>query len=380
MNENKKGVKAKKHRVAHIEPSKPRNFVAKNAINTGAGAHKDKKKAMKQGDAKHKKLDYAESLELRLYQQLNELKDTTKASYKEKAKKQIKELEPHAKSGEYRDIAQRAIDRRKKGLQRVGEEKVDEVLPALGALAGGALAGAAGAGRLATTAATAVGRSVGSAVNKLLPNDDENTEEEFDSPEYNDEAGMAHTNLTTLARAVEGLMKAIEDGDNLPEWCQEKIAKSEQMLVSVWDYILSQKEQGIDPEVSEGKKKGVDGKACWPGFRYAGREQKADGTFKDKCEKISPRKEDLEEKLGPNTPMATYIKDFEKSNAPQFRGKSKEKRRQMAIAAKMSSQRKGKKKVKEGWTHDSLASLLFDQELTYEDKLQNMLSEKLKKS
>ena len=37
------------------ETTKPRNFVAKNAINTGAGAHKDKKKAEKQGDIKHKK-------------------------------------------------------------------------------------------------------------------------------------------------------------------------------------------------------------------------------------------------------------------------------------------------------------------------------------
>jgi len=36
------------------ETPKPRNFVAKNAINTGAGAHKDKKKAAKQGDVKHK--------------------------------------------------------------------------------------------------------------------------------------------------------------------------------------------------------------------------------------------------------------------------------------------------------------------------------------
>jgi hypothetical protein len=38
-----------------VEPSKPRNFVAKNAINAGAGAHKDKKRADKQGDVKHKK-------------------------------------------------------------------------------------------------------------------------------------------------------------------------------------------------------------------------------------------------------------------------------------------------------------------------------------
>jgi hypothetical protein len=37
------------------EAPKPRNFVAKNAINTGAGQHKDKKRAEKQGDVKHKK-------------------------------------------------------------------------------------------------------------------------------------------------------------------------------------------------------------------------------------------------------------------------------------------------------------------------------------
>jgi hypothetical protein len=45
------------------EAPKPRNFVAKNAINTGAGAHKDKKKAEKHGDSKHKnkQMDMAES-------------------------------------------------------------------------------------------------------------------------------------------------------------------------------------------------------------------------------------------------------------------------------------------------------------------------------
>ena len=38
-----------------IPASKPRNFVAKNQKTAGAGAHKDKKKAEKQGDIKHKK-------------------------------------------------------------------------------------------------------------------------------------------------------------------------------------------------------------------------------------------------------------------------------------------------------------------------------------
>jgi len=38
-----------------IPASKPRNFVAKNQKTAGAGAHKDKKRAEKQGDVKHKK-------------------------------------------------------------------------------------------------------------------------------------------------------------------------------------------------------------------------------------------------------------------------------------------------------------------------------------
>jgi hypothetical protein len=77
----------------------------------------------------------------------------------------------------------------------------------------------------------------------------QNVKEAFDNAEYNDEAGMAESNLHTLGRAVEGLLKSIKEDDNLPEWCQEKIAKAEMMLVSVWDYLLSQKEQGIDPKI-----------------------------------------------------------------------------------------------------------------------------------
>ena len=81
--------------------------------------------------------------------------------------------------------------------------------------------------------------------------------EEFNG-EYDDEAGMAKSNLRTMARAVNGLLDTIEDNDNLPEWAQEKIAKAEMMTTSVWDYLLSQKEQGMDPKVqgmSEGSQR-----------------------------------------------------------------------------------------------------------------------------
>ena len=49
-----------------IPPSKPRNFVVKNQKTAGAGAHKDKKRAAKQGDVKHKKQDVDEGLKSKI--------------------------------------------------------------------------------------------------------------------------------------------------------------------------------------------------------------------------------------------------------------------------------------------------------------------------
>ena len=74
--------------------------------------------------------------------------------------------------------------------------------------------------------------------------------ENFDG-EYDDEAGMAQTNLHTIARAAQGLLDTIDDKENLPEWVQEKIAKVEGMMVTAWDYLRSQEEQGMDPRMME---------------------------------------------------------------------------------------------------------------------------------
>jgi hypothetical protein len=47
----------------------------------------------------------------------------------------------------------------------------------------------------------------------------------------------------------------------------------------------------------------------------------------------------LSEKLKKSDDMGTWIKDFYDSDAPQFKGKSKAKRRQMAVAAKLDAER-----------------------------------------
>ena len=61
-----------------------------------------------------------------------------------------------------------------------------------------------------------------------------------DSGEYNDEAGMALSNLETICRSARELEKHIDTEENLPEWCQEKLAVVKGMLVAVTDYMVSQ--------------------------------------------------------------------------------------------------------------------------------------------
>ena len=99
------------------------------------------------------------------------------------------------------------------------------------------------------------------------------------NPEYDDEAGMADNNLETLERAVRGIDDLIQAGDNLPEWCQEKIAVAKSMLVAVWDYMESEEDsEEVDPEIDAmfeamdqlaeemAVKHGVDVDTVWESF------------------------------------------------------------------------------------------------------------------
>jgi hypothetical protein len=181
------------------ETPKPRNFVAKNAKMGGAGQHKDKKKAEKQGDVKHKKPlaeSYAEDLAKQVFTANPNIKDENAV---------LDAAWPIA----VKDLG----NKRAMSVFNYDEDFPSDLVSVYG----------------------------------WLQKDQQSMAEGFNG-EYDDEAGMAHTNLLTSARAVMGLLKTIDDKDNLPEWVQEKIAKAEMMLVGVWDYLQSQKEQGIDPQ------------------------------------------------------------------------------------------------------------------------------------
>jgi hypothetical protein len=116
-------------------------------------------------------------------------------------------------------------------------------------------------------------------VRQLMDMSDQQGMAEDYNPEYDDEAGMADNNLETLERAVDGIDNLIQSGDNLPEWCQEKIAVAKSMLVAVWDYMYSEEASDeVDPEVDEmfeamdqlaeemARKKGVSVDLVWETF------------------------------------------------------------------------------------------------------------------
>jgi hypothetical protein len=300
MNEGKRGYKVVKHMAAPKQPVKHRNPVAKNANAAigggGAGAHKDKKKAAKQGDTKHKKSATADMMEGAAYDRKLELMLNIAL-----VKKQIKEMRGYYNPMDQERDQQRQMDYDKKEFKRqelqheLGHEDEWEkqrqskpqvvawvfydVKPGQEDQAAMYKIRQLKNGKWAMPEYDKSGRTYAfhrNEADKLfgpgkrwVPKNEGVAE--ADSPaqqaaiaiamkkagkkpktensEYDDEAGMAKSNLHTLARAVNGLMKTIDSNDNLPEWCQEKIAKAEGMLVGVWDYLLSQKEQGINPSV-----------------------------------------------------------------------------------------------------------------------------------
>ena len=75
--------------------------------------------------------------------------------------------------------------------------------------------------------------------------------ERYDHNEYHDEAGMVDNNLETIKRAAEELDRVLGADDNMAEWAQEKLAVVKSMLVTIKDYVVSQKEAGIDPKVDQ---------------------------------------------------------------------------------------------------------------------------------
>jgi len=338
----------KKDRRDPIRTIKARNPVAKNAMSAigggAAGAHKDKKKAMKQGDVKHKKAEYAESLQAKLdavlaeNAQYNKFRVGQRATYKNS---QGQEFPVIVTATDFDDDAVEIRSADNKPFPNSGGDLTIVVDPGW---------------KFLTPDRSYDPNSLVKATSR---------EESF-NPEYDDEAGMADNNLETLKRAVDGIDDVINTGDNLPEWCQEKIAVAKSMLVTVWDYMLSDKDG--ETAVSEA--------SALEKFRKAAseREKKHDDAEKEMNARHARGEEDMKgsiDRLEKHVNTKEGLRD-PKDN-PCWKGYKP-----------VGTKKKGGKTVpncvpKEGWTHDSLAAELFETENTYEDRLSNLLNKRLGK-
>jgi hypothetical protein len=86
---------------------------------------------------------------------------------------------------------------------------------------------------------------------------DDMREDAEDDAEYSDEVGMVENNLETIERAAEELDSILQDGEDLPEWIEEKVSNAKAMLVAAKEYMASQHANGVvrrvdDEEMDEG--------------------------------------------------------------------------------------------------------------------------------
>jgi hypothetical protein len=134
-------------------------------------------------------------------------------------------------------------------------------------------------------------------------------DEDLDLGHTDNEPHMLKADLYKIGKYAMELYQMVDrfegQGEvDFPHWWQAKIIKAASMMSSAKHYLeFELKEPQVDAMVD-----------------------------------VASSEDVIDEKLTAKTPMKKYIKDFAKSDAPQFKDKSKEKKRQMAVAAKLSAE------------------------------------------
>lgn len=146
-------------------------------------------------------------------------------------------------------------------------------------------------------------------------------DEDLDLGHEDDEPHMLKADLYKIGKYAMELYQMVDQFEgqgevDFPAWWQSKITNAASMISSAKHYLeFELKEPEIDAMVGVAQNT---------------------GAIDNEISNIEEIKAKVLEKLTAKSSMKTYIDDFSKSKAPQFKGKSKEKKRQMAIAAKLS--------------------------------------------
>jgi hypothetical protein len=173
--------------------------------------------------------------------------------------------------------------------------------------------------------------------------------EDIDLGHQDDEPGMLKADLYKIGKYAMELYQMMDDLENtgqeidFPHWWQSKIVRATSMISSAKHYLeFELKEPQVDVMVD-----------------------------------VASEEDVIDEKLTAKTPMKKYIKDFAKSDASQFKGKSKEKKRQMAVAAKLSAENPTNAPMMEG--EIDKADILSGELYKLKGKIQDAFFDKIRK-
>ena len=155
-------------------------------------------------------------------EQIDEISAQAHKEYQAKARVDVKSLAKHT-GGEYGDIAKNIMQRRMKGL---------------------------------STSTALQARDRMAKMNKEETDMNEAIKDKFDIGEYDQEGDMAKSDLRSIMANAKKLHDMIEDADNLPEWCQNKITLAEDYISTVANYLTA--EMSEETEIQEDEKKPDD--------------------------------------------------------------------------------------------------------------------------
>jgi len=217
----------------------------------------------------NKEKDFVKSYKLMKQEeveQIDEISAQAHKDYQAAARKDIKANLKHI-HGEYGDIAKNIVNRRMKGLAmsnamtKLKKEEVEQIdeknvptSPEKWAQAKSQAKAkfdvypSAYANGWAAKKYKAMGggwKSVSEAV-----------KDKFDIGEYDQEGDMAKSDLRSIMANSKKLHDMIEDADNLPEWCQNKITLAEDYISTVANYLtaeMNEEVEQIDELVGKGK-------------------------------------------------------------------------------------------------------------------------------
>ena len=116
---------------------------------------------------------------------------------------------------------------------------------------------------------------------------------------------------------------------------------------------------GKDFEADRSRKPGMKAAAKELADKYKSKSRKREAGVGKAIDRLAKEEVELDEKMNlAKAKMGDVIKDFQASDAPQFKGKSDEKKREMAIAAKLQADRETKKEETEMLSYKEFMMML----------------------